>query len=302
VAALLAAGCHLTLGLEEKVFGATGAGGSDTGGGGAGGTGGASGGGGAGGGPTCNPAIDCSCDFGGDLDDELDGMAFDEDPWPWHTSGFTPGPQPEGTFEAFADEFHYLIKPGTMADLWFREDDAPLRYREICGDFGVYTRLTVAVPPSSTSPPTLAHNGGGLVVRNGDANTNELVLFSLAANDMGDLVTYVWTTTNDESVEESSSGPEATNEWVLGLCRVDGEIRYYRKEPLDTVAAENVVPLKMPPNLPQAATLDVGITAHRASVQEELGAQFRFVRYFRPAGGSSDERFAGCRAVMGAAM
>jgi hypothetical protein len=290
VVLVIGTGCHLTLGLEDKLFGEpTGAGASagaggdgGTSGGGTGGTGGmAQGGGGTGG--ACSR--DCACDFGDTLDDEFPSGQSLEPLTGWDVAFHQePGLQQGKQY----GRFHLKLTALGETNFWAGEEDAPLVFRKVCGDFGVYTRVEVTNAKDPNAPPLGNHYGGGLLVRNAMSTPldQEWLLYSIASDDMAALRTYVWSSSDSVNGQASVMPTDAAGserEWILGMCRINGAFHFYRKLP--GFSAEPLqVDLALEPQIPTNVPIQVGITAHRFEPDptEEVGAYFDYVHYFRP--------------------
>lgn len=188
----------------------------------------------------------------------------------------------------FVDGVVRIVPGATMNDYWHLEHTAPFVYTELQGDFGFYVAFSVE---ANEARPCRAYNGGGILVRDPSALPDWL-LFDLsrfpnsnpgaqdcgspqtAPTDQGVFGTHVFS--YDDIVGENFSAAE-NHSIEMGVCRIGQQFEMYTRGATAAQTTPTSV-LSAPITRSLSTEVEVGITAHRYVVTEELAMEIHAAR------------------------
>lgn len=159
---------------------------------------------------------------------------------------------------------------------WFGSGTAPLVYKEITGNFAIYTEVLARSLGSASSAPSSNFNSAGLLARDpaGVSGPENYVMVNVGRQDnraAGGIGSEAKTTVNSSSTLTIDDG---TFQGQLALCRVGSEIIAYRQLPgdADWIEINRYTRADLP------STLQVGMVANGFGTPVDLQAEFEYVR------------------------
>ncbi|NVJ60992.1 MAG: hypothetical protein HWE27_11410 [Gammaproteobacteria bacterium] len=157
---------------------------------------------------------------------------------------------------------------------WYQNQDGPLFFKNISGNFVVSTQVNVGQPDEPLSAPASNYNAAGVMVRSPLSNNtiSEDWLMVVVGRQGGWLGSLAESTNNSTTQIISNVG---AIDGEVRICRIDNTFRLYRQ--MDNEQSWSLLATFDRPDMP--LELQAGVTAHAWSGPADIQAQFEYARF-----------------------